>query len=440
LLSRVEQQNFQTHLASWLDFTNAASREDAQQDDTNPKEAFISIAKRVAELYTELGYEKPQIIPCSGPTEQIIFPGLVGMMLKLGREEAKESQFLRTSGMESGLEAGEWRSFWHSAYNSIDWARETSFDLTVENSLNSQIDVQMRRQVKNNLEAYVDQELGFEEHQIFEMICKRLMETPCTRIRSALSFNATETTSTWKSFMARIPAVSRKHFKLQSSRSNQNSLPLHQPNLASWMGRWDWYWLATADYAHKVKSATFPPSLDRLLNLWTSLAKDATSYLFSQHCCFVYLKPREAFFDPSWRLHHPDKAAAYFSDGTRFFFWHGIEVPEHVILKPKKIKLKMIEQERNVEVRRVMIERFGIDNFTLLAKKLHEDECGILYSKEMEGDEDLTVVKVINSTAEPDGTFKTYFLRVPPGTRTARAGVAWTFGLEEDEYEPLEET
>jgi hypothetical protein len=58
----------------------------------------------------------------------------------------------------------------------------------------------------------------------------------------------------------------------------------------------------------------------------------------------------------------------------------------------------------------------------------------------MGGDEDVKVVKVINSTAEPDGTFKDYFLRVPPGTRTARAGVAWTFGLTEDEYEPSEET
>jgi hypothetical protein len=440
LLSRVEQQNFQTHLASWLDFSNAANRGNANQDDTDPRKAFSSIAEKIAELYTELGYEKPQIIPCNGPIEQIIFPGLVGMMLTLGREAAKEPQFLRVSGMESGQEAAVWRSFWSSAYESVDWSRETSFDLNLEVLLNSQIDVQIGRQVKHNLEAYVDQELGFDEHQIFEMICERLMETPCTRIQSSLSFNANETTAIWKSFMMRIPAASRKHFKFQSARSNTDSRPLYQPKLASWMGRWDWYWLATADYAHKIKSATFPPSLQRLLNLWTSLAQGATSYLFSQHCCFVYLKPREAFFDPSWRLHNPDKAAAYFSDGTRFFFWHGIEVPEHVIVQPKKIKLKMIEQERNVEVRRVMIERFGIDNFTLLAKKLHEDECGILYSKEMDGDEDFTVVKVINSTAEPDGTYKNYFLRVPPGTRTARAGVAWTFGLEEDEYEPLEET
>ncbi len=30
--------------------------------------------------------------------------------------------------------------------------------------------------------------------------------------------------------------------------------------------------------------------------------------------------------------------------------------------------------------------------------------------------------------------------RVPPATRTAREGVAWTFGLGAEAYEPLEET
>jgi hypothetical protein len=49
-------------------------------------------------------------------------------------------------------------------------------------------------------------------------------------------------------------------------------------------------------------------------------------------------------------------------------------------------------------------------------------------------------VHVVNSTPEPDGTYNNYFLRVPPETKTAREGVAWTFGLTADEYDPLKET
>ena len=46
------------------------------------------------------------------------------------------------------------------------------------------------------------------------------------------------------------------------------------------------------------------------------------------------------------------------------------------------------------------------------------------------------MVEVVNSTPEPDGTRRTYFLRVPPATTSAREAVAWTFGLRGDDYRP----
>lgn len=39
-----------------------------------------------------------------------------------------------------------------------------------------------------------------------------------------------------------------------------------------------------------------------------------------------------------------------------------------------------------------------------------------------------------NSTPEPDGTFRDYFLRVPPGMVRAKQAVAWTFGVSEEDY------
>jgi hypothetical protein len=50
------------------------------------------------------------------------------------------------------------------------------------------------------------------------------------------------------------------------------------------------------------------------------------------------------------------------------------------------------------------------------------------------------MVEVINATPEPDGSRRTYFLAVPPTVRTAREAVAWTFGLDELDYEPSRET
>jgi hypothetical protein len=63
------------------------------------------------------------------------------------------------------------------------------------------------------------------------------------------------------------------------------------------------------------------------------------------------------------------------------------------------------------------------------------------------------MVKVRNSTPEPDGSVKDYFLRVHPQLRpmidgglgdpqpmTARNAVASTFGLRGEEYHPTVET
>lgn len=67
---------------------------------------------------------------------------------------------------------------------------------------------------------------------------------------------------------------------------------------------------------------------------------------------------------------------------------------------------------------------------------IHQDEFGILYHKHFHDGSWQAMVCVKNSTPEPDGSRKEYYLRVPPDIHTARGAVAWTFGLQADEYEP----
>jgi hypothetical protein len=116
----------------------------------------------------------------------------------------------------------------------------------------------------------------------------------------------------------------------------------------------------------------------------------------------------------------------------------GVMVPAFVVVCPDWITVKHIETEANSEVRRIMIERFGQARYLQEsgAKEIHADDWGTLYRKEVAGDEPLVMVKVPNSTPEPDGSFKDYFLRVPPNVSRARQAVAWTFGKEEAEYNP----
>jgi hypothetical protein len=133
------------------------------------------------------------------------------------------------------------------------------------------------------------------------------------------------------------------------------------------------------------------------------------------------------------RRFHNESSAALESDLENLYFWHGVMVPAFVVVKPDWITLKHIQSEENAEVRRVMMERYGLARYLedSGAQKIHEDELGELYRTEVPDDEPLVMVKVMNSTPEPDGSRKPYFLRVPPETKTASHAVAWTFGFED---------
>jgi len=153
-------------------------------------------------------------------------------------------------------------------------------------------------------------------------------------------------------------------------------------------------------------------------------------------------RPTSISRDEQHRIHSDSGPAVGFSDGWGVWAIHGVRVPRYVVESPSEITVEKIESENNAEVRRVMIERYSTDRYLLdsKAEKIHEDDFGTLLRKEIPGDEPLVMVKVVNSTPDPDGSFKDYFLRVPPTMQRAREAVAWTFGVEESDYEPAIET
>ncbi|MGI5237507.1 DUF6745 domain-containing protein [Dactylosporangium sp. CA-139066] len=153
-------------------------------------------------------------------------------------------------------------------------------------------------------------------------------------------------------------------------------------------------------------------------------------------------RPDALHRDNIGRLHAADAPALHFSDGYALHAWRGMPIPSDLVHRLAHLTHQEIAAERNAELRRVMLEHFGYERYLREAgaRKVSQDECGILWRLHFNDDEPLTMVEVVNSTPEPDGTSRVYWLRVPPDTTSARAGVAWTFGLTEAEYRPLIET
>jgi hypothetical protein len=149
-------------------------------------------------------------------------------------------------------------------------------------------------------------------------------------------------------------------------------------------------------------------------------------------------------FDQEGRLHDWDgRLAVEWPNAKGMYFWHGVDMPEHAGRDPDAVTPTRVLGWANAERRRVAIERIGLQRFLteVRATVVQEDDYGRLWHTSRDvGGEPFVAVEVVNGTVEPDGSYRRYFLRVPPSARTARHAVAWTFGLTTPEYEPAVES
>ena len=164
-------------------------------------------------------------------------------------------------------------------------------------------------------------------------------------------------------------------------------------------------------------------------------------FLMCDDLCIVSQKPVYIGLSGT-RLHAENRKALEFADGKGIYAWKGVLLKEKthgwIITNPEKITVDDIMKENNAEIRRVMLERFGFDRFFEEAdSKLLDDDPkhGKLYEIALPDDEPIKLLKVINSTAEPDGTFKEYILPVPEDMQTSLQARAWTFDCDPKEFE-----
>lgn len=209
----------------------------------------------------------------------------------------------------------------------------------------------------------------------------------------------------------------------------------------SCLGIW---WSASAAFYEFCRNlgVRYAPEHERLLGRWLDQCRQ-THWLFEcDGIVFASHRPRALTVDAQGRLHNARGAALDYGDGFRLFAVHGVRIEEELVLHPQRLMVRRIESEHNVEVRRILIDLYGHARYLKDsgATLVHQHARGKLWRKQRADDADLVMVEVMNSTPEPDGSVRSYLLRVPPEMRTVSEAVAWTFGLQAREYHPCLET
>lgn len=224
-----------------------------------------------------------------------------------------------------------------------------------------------------------------------------------------------------------------------------------------WVGSWWWYASpSVVSYLREVCGLTLPGDLmDRAL-AYQATAESACWWWPHRQFVMVSDRPLRINLDARGRLHSESGPAIVWRDGWGVYAWHGVRVAANVIDTPAEtITAKWIADERNAEVRRVLVERVGAERYMVLAggEVVNRDDWGTLW--EVTRPEPMRVVELLNSTPEPDGSSKRYFLRVPHTAerrdpdrcvacgadlavipKTAHEAVAWSYSVCPADYRP----
>ena len=195
-------------------------------------------------------------------------------------------------------------------------------------------------------------------------------------------------------------------------------------------------------FAIRHLPVVLPEEITEPIMDWVTLKEDLFHVQFFEKLCIVCDAPDKAMLNERNQLHNDSGPAMTFRDGCKIYAWNGVVVPSTAVDAIEEITVEQIEKEANVEVRRILIQQYGMARYLedSGARKIDEDEYGVLYRKTLPHDEPVVVVRVVNPTPEPDGTNKFYFLRVPPYITSARSAVAWTFEMSEQDYQPAKQS
>lgn len=161
---------------------------------------------------------------------------------------------------------------------------------------------------------------------------------------------------------------------------------------------------------------------------WESCTIEGGFRIMHKDFCMVSDRPRILLVDAQNRPHCDGGPSHQWRDGWSLYHIHGIRVAEQIVMHPESITLEQIKAETNAEVRRIMVERFGHEKYLRASDAKLIDSCGEthklkgLRTANLWSIGDITMLDVLNSTPEPDGTTKRYVIPVDGTLYDGKAG------------------
>jgi len=435
---------------------------------------FDAATEAALRAYKLCNLNRPQIVLRMGSPYGATLGGIFAWAMLRAIPEVRsqvESQVL--SQVWSQVESQVLSQVWSQVRSQV-WSQVRSqVESQVLSQVLSQVWSQVRSQVWSQVRSQVESQVL---SQVLSQVWSQVRSQVWSQVRSQVESQVLSQVWSQVGSQVRSQVESQVGSQVRSQVESQvwsqvRSQVRSQVESAVWNGRGGAFWASWIAYISFMRDVLGwdDPVLERF-KIDEILATSCGWVWWHENVLAISDRPQEIHRDNQGRLHNHSGPSISYRDGWALHHWHGVMVPAHVIEAPQTITLAEIDAANNAEVRRVMIERYGASHYLLDsgAEVIHHDAYGKLYRKELADDEPIMMVRVLNSTPEPDGTmtvedaraifgdaavnavfenmvaagfafdtaprFKEYMLRVPPTVRTAHEAVAWTFGKTPEEY------
>jgi hypothetical protein len=211
----------------------------------------------------------------------------------------------------------------------------------------------------------------------------------------------------------------------------------------AWFGQHDAHY--SARFAQLTQAG---PAARRHMELWAEITRSCGWWWPREGRCVIAERPSVIRLEDNGgetRLHSADGPAVLYRDGWAVHAWHGTRVPSWVIDGPT---VELVAAERNIEVRRCAIERWGWAEFIteagldLVGTSADPGNPGCelrLYDLPYkQWGSPTRLLLAINGSLERDGTRRQYGLRVPPWFEDPVDAAGWSYGLTGAQYALLQ--
>jgi len=207
---------------------------------------------------------------------------------------------------------------------------------------------------------------------------------------------------------------------------------VHELTLASVHAYHDAYWHAFYRFFHEVFQ-------ENTLIHWARFNEMVSGFRLESQEAWLVRKPLLLERDEQGRFHHASGRCVAYRDGWGFFAWHGMHVPEKLIMHPEEITREDWMNASDA-VRLVIQERLSNDRFVevLGGKWIDEGVRGKLIEVCIDEDDPECVVHYVQ--VQDARTQQWHFLRVPFWINQADEAVAWASDPDNRDYQSIQET